>query len=94
MKYEGGLGGRESSDLVRWTLEVDDGFASVDTFDGQRGYFRERPPTAELTLHNITKAESEAVVRVINEMRSASQGVVLEPLKYPSIGDRFSGLDL
>lgn len=91
MKYEGGMGARENGDLVRWTLEVND----HDVLVSQRGQFLSGGPvTAELTLHDITRAESEAVVAVVNEMRSASTRTVFTPARGPTIGDRFSGLDL
>jgi hypothetical protein len=96
VRYEGGRGGRDGSDLVRWTLEVTEDLLRVNTYDGSSRMFQQRPTTAELTLtlHDITKAESEAVVRVVNETRSASTNTVIMPSRGPTIGDRFSGLDL
>ncbi len=91
-RYEGGQGTREDSDLVRWTLDIDEGLSRVQVYSTSQ-VFQTRPVQADLTLHAINKKESEAIIALVNEMRSASRGVVIEPGRYPSIGDRFRGLE-
>lgn len=91
---DSGISGRDGGDLIRWKLEIDDGMEPMDAFGsgGRALYGRARPTTVELTLYDVSKEESIAVVQLLNEMRSASTGIVLtEP---PTIGNRFSGLDL
>ncbi len=92
--YEGGLGTREGGDLVRWTLNVEEFIENTRTFDSRvMQAIRTRPPEATLILHSVTKEECEAAVALVNEIRSASQGIVITPSKAPSIGDRFAGLE-
>lgn len=89
-KYEGGLGTREGGDLVRWSLEIDDGIQRADTFGSRNAmYFQARTPEATLTLHTITKDESMAVIALLNEMR----GPVGRTMPISPIGNRFSGLE-
>lgn len=91
--YQGGLGGRDGGDLIRWKLDIDPGVDSVRVFGSPSPVaYQVRAATAELTLYDVNRAESIAVIDLLNEMRSASQGVVIER-KAPSIGDRFAGLD-
>lgn len=92
-RYEGGLGTRENGDLIRWTLEIEEFLRQERMQGGYSIAFRERLPEATLTLHDINKPECEAVIALLNEMRSASRGVVIEPSRYPSIGARFAGLE-
>jgi hypothetical protein len=88
--FEGG-----APDLIRWRLEVND-YTRSEYIVGSRYpvMVRERDPDADLTLYGVNRAESEAIIALVNEMRSASRGVVLTPAKGPTIGDRFSGLEI
>lgn len=92
--YQGGLGGRDGGDLIRWKLDIDQGVEPVSVFGRDRPeYVQTRPTTAELTLYDVNREESIAVVQMLNEMRSAAGGITIMPSKSPSIGDRFAGLE-
>lgn len=93
-RYEGGLGTREGGDLVRWSLEIDSGMSDVRVVGASSralALAQTGPAVATLTLHTISREESVAVIALLNEMRSASQGVVIT--QPPSIGSRFAGLE-
>lgn len=89
--YTGGLGTRDGGDLVRWTLDIDNGMESIDTF-GRRGpaYAQVRPTEAKLTLHAVSKEESLAVIAMLNELRGGGPQQYAKP---SPIGNRFSGLE-
>lgn len=92
--YQGGLGGRDGGDLVRWKLEIDQGLDAMRIMGRDRPeYVQTRPTSAELTLYDINREESIAVIQLLNEMRSAAGGITIQPTKSPSIGDRFAGLE-
>jgi hypothetical protein len=85
-------GGSRSGDLVLWALEVNDFMRSERTVDGQLFAFRERDPEWTLTLQAITQAECEAVIALVNSMRSSARSMPEpEPVR---LGNRFSGLDI
>lgn len=83
-----------SNDLVRWKLEVDDSFLDVRTFDGRNMVVYDRPPNADLTLYSVNRAECEAIIALINGLRASGGAEPSARVAEPSIGDRFSGLDL
>jgi len=90
-KYEGGIGTREGGDLVRWSLEIDEGMGEVRVVGARSPMFTQmRLIDATLTLHSISKEESIAVIALLNEMR----GAVGRTMPTSPIGNRFSGLDL
>jgi hypothetical protein len=92
-RYEGGLGTREGGDLVRWSLEIDEhiGYQTISGFRTPVA-FRERAPEATLTLHDISRDESIAVIALLNGMRSGPN-ILTPEQRMPSIGDRFAGLE-
>lgn len=91
--YQGGLGGRDGGDLIRWRLEIDPGVESFAVMGSRPVAAQIRAATAELTLYDVNREESIAVIALLNEMRSAAGGITIMPPKAPSIGDRFAGLD-
>lgn len=92
--YQGGLGGRDGGDLIRWKLDIDQGMDTVRVMGSRNPVsYQGRPVTTELTLYDVDREESIAVIALLNEMRSAAGGITIMPPKAPSIGDRFAGLD-
>jgi hypothetical protein len=79
-----------ADDLIMWTLKVDEGIGQARTLDGRAVSFRERPPEAELTLHGVDREECEAVIALINDIRSRSRSISVPPVKP---GSRFAGLE-
>jgi len=89
--YTGGLGTRDGGDLVRWQLDITDGETrDLRTLNGTLQTVRISAPEAKLILYSISREESIAVIEMLNEMRSAATGQVIDT---PSIGNRFSGLE-
>jgi hypothetical protein len=92
--YTGGLGDREGGDLVRWKLEIEDHLRQAAyTGSPYPVMVREREPEAELTLYDVTRDECIKVISILNIMRSGPN-IPTPEQRAPSIGDRFSGLEL
>lgn len=84
-----------SNDLVRWKLEVNEYLSEVRTFNRDRvTTLQVSPPDADLTLYGLNRAECEAVIALINGLRASGYTQPSAQVAEPSIGDRFSGLDL
>lgn len=93
-RYTGGLGEREGGDLIRWDLEVESFIRDEYVFGSRYPMqFVEKPPEATLTLYEINQAESVAVIKLLNEMRSGPN-IPTPAQRAPDIGDRFAGLEL
>ena len=80
-----------ADDLIRWTLNINEYIIDARVY-GSRSpiMMRERDPDADLTLHSVDKEECEAIIALINEMRSRNQSISAPPVKS---GNRFAGLE-
>ena len=78
-----------ADDLIQWRIEINDLMEPMRGIDGRPTYVR-RQPDAELTLFRIDQEECEAVIALINEMRSRTRSISEPPVKP---GNRFAGLE-
>ena len=80
-----------ADDLILWTLDINEYIRSERVYGARSPVmFRERDPDADLKLHGVDKEECEAVIALINEMRSRNRSISAPPVKS---GNRFSGLE-
>lgn len=80
------------SDLVRWEVDIDMGYNSVEVYGARPQYVKVRPVAATLTLYDMAQTEVEAIVALVNEMRATGRSE--PPIGPTPTGDRFSGLDI
>jgi hypothetical protein len=80
-----------ADDLVQWSLDIDNGMEAIRVYgDTRPQYVQARPVEATLTLHGVGKSECEAIIALVNDIRSRSLSISEPPVRP---GSRFSGLE-